>query len=407
MSSSTALPPLPPRTLHTHPFRLPWGVVLLSLLAFPVSWGLSLTAAMDDSRLVLLAGVVFCSAVVPLAYFAVVRGVPAGRDVYFYVFCVFAFTSMVDLILAFTIEGTTSVLRFYLDEGERYLRTPHGLWINAWDGTFHYACYVLLTGLLLRAGHSYSDALFRSVGLLWSGSILNSMIVLFVGSATGHHAQHIKPSYLLNIPYALFPAIFLYRILQARPQAKGKGADGSVSVRKPLWQWLVDVPLLVLIATSICLSVVRALCVLRSSLPLAVRYASSSGEAHLLDPSAYPTLQMLVYAFYLLPFLAWAALRLGDPTMRPHESDAAFRDWSIFALGAVLQGSFSYVGAALHQGRAYPTEQWLPQSTKNPQAWTVFVAANTLLLLTPLLIVARNYMLARSTAVVQQRVKAQ
>jgi hypothetical protein len=411
LSASPPPPPLPPRT-HLPALRFPWGVVLLSLLAYPVSWLLSLTAAMDDARLVLLAGIVCCTAIAPLAYLLVVRGVPAGRDVYFYVFTIFAFTSMVDLLLALTIDGHTHVLRFYLAEGERYLSTAHGLWINAWDGTFHYTCYLLLTSMLLRARHSYSDTRFRFVGLLWSGSILNSMIVLFVGSAVGNHAHHIKPSYLLNIPYALFPSIFLYRILQARPDAASVGTAVVTTAapkaqRKPRWHWLLDVPLMALTFACMSLCVIRALSVLRSTLPLAELYSTPSwGEAHLHDESAYPVLQMLIYAFYLLPYFVWAMVRLGNPWMtngdaaaEASEASAAssFRDWTVVALGAVLQGGFSYVGAALHQGSAYESRLWRGQNMKDIHPFLVFVAANALMVLTPLLILLRIH-LVRSTA---------
>lgn len=405
--------------------RIPWVVILVSLLAFPVAYLLSLTSAMDDSRLVLAAGVVFCGAMVPLTY-PLVRSVPAGRDVYFYVFTVFAFTSLIDLLLALTIDGRTPVLLFYLREGEVYLSTPHGLWINVWDGTFHYACYLLLTAMMLRPAHSYACTRFRAVALVWAGSILNSMIVLFVGSAVGTHAHHIKPSYLLNIPYALFPTIFLVRVLQARPAptataphaAKSKPTSAAVapSIRKPMWHWLLDVPLLSLLCLCACVCVVRALVVVRSRLPLAAWYGREA-EAHLLDSNAYPTLQMLNYAFYLLPFLCWAALHVWagpadaqSASASAHDvaATACFRDWSLFAVGAVLQGTFSYVGAALHQGGAFQFKEWAAQSTQ-PDAWNCFVVVNALLLLTPILVCARMHMRSPSSAQQQQqaRVKAQ
>ena len=393
---------------------VPWGVVLVSLLAFPVSYALSLCSAMEDARLVFLAGVLACTAIVPLTYYCVVRG-EQRRDAYFYIFTMFAFTSMVDLALALTIDGHTDVLLFYLAQGEVYLTTAHGLWINLWDGSFHYLCYLVLSACLSRRGLPRGEVLqgglVRTVGLLWAGSILNSMICLFVASAVGSHAHHIKPSYLLNIPYALLPGVFLWRLLQARPTAVSAPSSTpsstsvvAISERKPLWLWLVDVPLLVLVFLSGCLCVVRLLVVLRSGLGAARLYGADL-EAHLLDPAAYPTLQMATYAFYGLPYLGWASVRIwrGVPAPAPAPSSTAnakvnataeveaaqsFRDWTLVAIGALLQGTFSYVGAALHQGSAFQSSEWIPQSRAAAPLAT-FVAANALLLLTPILILAR------------------
>jgi len=171
---------------------------------------------------------------------------------------------------------------------------------------------------------------------------------------------------------------------------------------------LLDVPLMALIFACMSLCVIRALSVLRSTLPLAELYSTPSwGEAHLHDESAYPVLQMLIYAFYLLPYLVWAMVRLGNPWMMTNgdvvvgasdsATSASFRDWTVVALGAGLQGGFSYVGAALHQGSAYESRLWRGQNMKDNHPFLVFVVANGLMVLTPLLILLR-IQLVRSTA---------
>lgn len=365
----------------------PVGVFLLTLCAFPVCELLNRSHAMEDARLVFLAGVVFCLSLVPVAYLGVVRGVPAGRDVYFYVFTVFGFTAIVDFVLALTIDGHVDAMAFYCKEGEVYLTTAHGLWINVWDGTFHYACYLMLTALLLRPSHSYSDSsVFRTVGLVWAGSILNSMIVLFAGSAIGLHAPEIKPSYLLNIPYALFPAVFLYRVMQARPTSEAATGQSVVTSRKPLSAWLLDVPLLGLLFLSCSLCIFRALVVLRSQLPLARVYGEQY-ETHLTDSAAYPLVQMLTYAYFLVPYLAYA----GVCTWRgvgSTDQQGRLTDWTKVALGALLQGTFSYTLAALHEGAAYPSKQHQYQTT-DPAAIRWFIGVNGLLLATPIAMLMR------------------
>lgn len=410
-SSDRQMPPQQNQSDRQPPLRFPWGVFFVSLFAFPVSYVLSLSSAMEDSRWVFVAGVGALTAMLPLTYLCVVRGSGSRRDIYFYIFTLFAFTSMVDLALALTIDGHTSLLLFYCREGEVYLTTAHGLWINYWDGSFHYACYLLLTVCLLR-GDSYAAPWFRVVGLIWGGSILNSMICLFTASAVGTHAQQIKPSYLLNIPYGLFPLIFVGRVWRARPETVLAETPASRlqldstrrDERKPLWVWPIDALLIVAAFLCSCICVLRALVVLRSRLPLAEHYGAAF-EPHLQDPTAYPTLQMLTYFFYLVPYLAWACLQLWSGVSAQPLLDAGaaarfrdatqldagsarFRDVTLLVVGALLQGSFSYVGAALHEGGAFPHKDWRRQSTEG-LAWWVFVGVNAVMLLTPILILVR------------------
>lgn len=363
----------------------PFGVVLVSLLAVPVCFALSLTRAMEDARLVFLAGVLICTSIAVPTYVLIVRrGAASASDVYFYVFVVFAFTAVVDLLLALAIDGRLDWLHFYCREGEVYLTTAHGLWINYWDGTYHYACYLTMTAMMLRVGHSYTCPRFRTVALLWAGSILNSMIVLFVGSAVGLHAPHIKPSYLLNIPYALFPGVFLYRVLQARPEGKMSETGRN---RKSACAWIIDIPLMALIFVTASLCIFRALVVLRSQLPAAAHYGTHI-ESHLLDSSAYPTIQMLTYAYLFVPYLVWSFVRVWRGFGSADGSNVPFIDGTKLAVGALLQGTFSYTLSAWREGGAYHSSERVSQTMEStPLAW--FVVVNACLLATPILLLAR------------------
>lgn len=56
------------------------------------------------------------------------------------VFGLFCWTGIVDLFIGLELNGFVSnFMGFYLLEGEPYLNTSHGMFINYWDGTVQYA----------------------------------------------------------------------------------------------------------------------------------------------------------------------------------------------------------------------------------------------------------------------------
>ncbi|KAK3604498.1 hypothetical protein CHS0354_001178 [Potamilus streckersoni] len=67
---------------------------------------------------------------------------------YIRVWSVFAFTSCVDLFIGLELDKFVSgFMEFYFRDGEPYLQTAHGTLINWWDGTGHYALYLILIAL--------------------------------------------------------------------------------------------------------------------------------------------------------------------------------------------------------------------------------------------------------------------
>jgi len=99
-------------------------VALLTLSAVPICFALKhLRALGDDHILVFLVGVVICTLIGGLGYSLVFVKLPpkVRRDPYLYFFTVFAFTAVVDVQLALNIDGVLDNLRFYLQEGEKYL----------------------------------------------------------------------------------------------------------------------------------------------------------------------------------------------------------------------------------------------------------------------------------------------
>ena len=63
-----------------------------------------------------------------------------------------------------------------------------------WDGTAHYALQLYLARATLLGQPC------RIAGLVWAGSIINSMPVLLLGGASGVYSADIKPSTALNAP---------------------------------------------------------------------------------------------------------------------------------------------------------------------------------------------------------------
>jgi hypothetical protein len=121
--------------------RVVIGVFLTSLTAIPVLHFLTFYIdTMENAVNNFLIGVVLCFLLIPIFYyFFIIRGLKNYKgSLFLYVFTIFAFTAIVDLVLAFTIDGYVSTMKYYLKYGEPYLNTTHGAFINYWDGTVHW-----------------------------------------------------------------------------------------------------------------------------------------------------------------------------------------------------------------------------------------------------------------------------
>lgn len=211
------------------------------------------------------------------------------------------------------------------------------------------------------------------------------MIVLFAGSAIGLHAKHIKPSYLLNIPYGLFPLIFTAKMFKSNSTTVN---HTEVKMKnRSILGFLFDLFLIVASFASIVICIFRVLVVVKSQLNIAEYYGTHI-ESHLFDSSAYPLVQMLSYAYYAVPFFCYSIVSLYSSNANGHH---LFVDLAIFFFGAYLQGTFSYVGAACHWSGAFPSDEWKPQNLKDDIPKTTFIAINSLLLITTALITSRAY----------------
>jgi hypothetical protein len=346
-------------------------VPLLSLGGIPICWALNGRSGLQSD--VALFGVALAICV---AFVAVTSAwlLPRGKSGYYYMFAFFAFTCMVDAVLAATAHGLTRWGNFYLAEGEVYLRSNHGGFINWWDATAHYACYLAFT-YWLAAGRSVGgDAAFRAVGCWWVGSIINSLIVFLPGGFIGRYGALVKPSYLLNVPYAAIPVAFAVRVLGQPAPAAGpvRGAAGA-----PLRQRPLDAAFALAFAAGALFCAFRALAALGAPAALFASYVARA-EPYLADTTRYPLLQALLYFFYLVPFFLAAVVH----AMRGGAAPRWLLDASVFAAGAVAQGQFAYLGGSLHDCGASCGDAagWRPVPAA---AWWPVLAANAALLLVP------------------------
>lgn len=311
------------------PRSVPVAIVLISLLAIPFSYAVAYLSFFHDNPGAVL-GVGVLALVLPavIAYLLVFRHMPDSvrKDPFLYIFTIFAFACVLDLMIGLTLMGYTDVMAWYFASGEPYLNTAHGMAINIWDGTVHYALYLLIA-YQMASGKSY-----RRAGLFWVGSMMGSGMVFLVSNLIGVFALHVEPSYLLNVPFMLVPIFIAWRIFaqQSDNVATSNGVAGAN-------KWALTLALL----TIASFSLFRLLVALNPDTGITSNWASV--EPYLQSPMAYPQLQITVYAFWIAPFCLIAALALWRTT------SIRLSHWSWIFAGVVCQGQFAHLIAGFSE----------------------------------------------------------
>lgn len=327
----------------------PAGPFLLSLTAIPVSYVVnSMSAASDPVAIAALGILVLLSLLVVLYYFA--QGNPP-QDPLFYVFAIFSFTSVIDLIIWLEEDGYISgFMAFYMKEGEPYLRTAHGMLICLWDGTVHYLLYLFMLAAISRGTN------YKAVGLFWLGSLLMSMLVFLPGNVIGKYGTEIRPAFILNVPYLFVPVwagIRIFRASHAFPKFSTEKVVAAQS--KGIFQRPVDMALVLYLLGAIVFTLFRGLLVLDCPTDSCFSYIYQY-EPYLRDPSAYSKVQMLVNMFYLLPFLCVSIYGLLIPGC------SWMLDWTLVFAGAIAQAQFAHMGSSVYHRTPYtyrvPQESW-------------------------------------------------
>lgn len=315
-----------------------WKIFIFSLSAVPVSMSANkmlkyLLRAGFHSGIIAIVGIATLTAYVSTIVLVCRASLTAKKihNPHFYVFSLFAFTSVIDMGIGLELNGYISeFLTEYLKSGEPYLMCPYGGMICYFDGVAMYLMYLVI---LYSISNNKS---YRSVGLYWAGTLINSMIVLLLGILLGKHG--VFPATSLNIPYLIFPVVVTWQLLQNRPKLQIKASYSSLT-KRPL-----DVFLIIGLVIVIAITLLRGLAVLDDKLPFVKLYLHEVEPILVYDdPCPFIKVQMLLYLFYFIPFQVLGIHGLITPGC------SWMQDVVLIYAGATAQGQFSHMLTAVHR----------------------------------------------------------
>ncbi|KAM7424413.1 hypothetical protein PAMA_000655 [Pampus argenteus] len=181
------------------------GVFVFSLMSIPICYLFNSLVYNNSAEAFFLAGCATLIILVISTRFMLKKKAPA--DPLFYVFAVYAFLSVVNLIIGLEQDNIIDgFVTFYLKEADPHINTAHGHMISYWDGCVHYLMY-----LLMIAAITWGDS-YRAIGLYWVGSFLMRAIVYILGNAVGKHGTQIGPLFFLHMLYISVSVWACFRI---------------------------------------------------------------------------------------------------------------------------------------------------------------------------------------------------
>ncbi|KAM8890040.1 transmembrane 6 superfamily member 2 isoform 2-T7 [Synchiropus picturatus] len=294
-----------------------------------------------------------------------------SRHSHHWVFTEFSFTCVIDLTSALEYDGFISgFMEFYRKTGEPYLGTAYAIMMCYWDGIAHFALYLVMISRIA------DRRAYRTVGLIWAGSLCANMSVFITGIVVGKYGSEIRPAFWLNFLFLVMPvlgAITLFTRSKDRPLIGGYNAQHAQSM-KLIWRPL-DLMLVILLLAAMGFTVLRGLAALDSPLGATSIYLRQY-EPYLKDPVGFPRVMMLHQFFYGLPVMGafiYGLLKPGCTWMS---------DWTVFFAGAMIQCQWAHIGGSLHPRTTAPFR--IPNVT-----FSSVLAANLLYTLTPVLVALR------------------
>ncbi|XP_029317720.1 transmembrane 6 superfamily member 1-like isoform X2 [Cottoperca gobio] len=288
------------------------GVFVLSLMSIPICFLFNSLIYSNSAEAFFFAG---CSTVIILAisvHFMFKKKAPV--DPLFYVYAVYAFFSVVNLIIGLEQDNIIDgFVTFYLREADPHINTAHGHMISYWDGCVHYLMY-----LLMIAAIAWGDS-YRAIGLYWVGSFLMRAIVYILGNTV----------------------VSVWACFRIFSQPSTRDTELTKAERKSLLHRPLDLLFVIYLIPAFAFCVFRGLVALDCSSKWCQGYTQQY-EPYMKDPSAYPKVQMLVSMLYSAPYYIITLYGLIVPGCE------WMPDLTLVHSGALAQAQFTHIGASLH-----------------------------------------------------------
>ncbi|XP_031162342.1 transmembrane 6 superfamily member 1 isoform X1 [Sander lucioperca] len=310
------------------------GVFVLSLMSIPICYLFNSLIYSNSAEAFFFAG---CSTVLILAISArFILKKKAPVDPLFYVYAVYTFLSVVNLIIGLEQDNIIDgFVTFYLKEADPHINTAHGHMISYWDGCVHYLIY-----LLMIAAITWGDS-YRAIGLYWVGSFLMRAIVYILGNAVGKYGTHVSPLFLLHMLYISVSVWACFRTFSQPSTRDAQFPSIQEAERKCLLHRPLDLLFIIYLILAFAFCVFRGLVVLDCSSKWCQVYTQQY-EPYLKDPSAYPKVQMLLSMLYSGPYYIITLYGLMVPGCE------WMPDLTLVHSGALAQAQFTHIGASLH-----------------------------------------------------------
>ncbi|XP_042174755.1 transmembrane 6 superfamily member 1 isoform X2 [Oncorhynchus tshawytscha] len=279
------------------------GVFILSLTPIPISFFFNSLIYTNSIETVFFAGSTTVLILAISACFLFKKKAP--KDPLFYVFAVYAFLSVVNLIIGLEQDSIIDgFITFYLKNADPYINTAHGHMISYWDGCVHYLMYLHMVAAITW-GASY-----RAIGLYWVGSILMRVIVYIPGNVVGKYGTQLSPLFLVHMLYVVVSVWACFRVFSQSTTRQAR----TMSINEVQRTTLVERPLDFLFV--IYLVPATFFCVFRGLMIVNMLYSG-------------PYYIIALYGL-LVPGCEWMP------------------DLTLVHSGAIAQAQFSHIGASLH-----------------------------------------------------------
>lgn len=325
--------------------RLVFGALAMLVQFAPLALGVFwLFPELAENELVLLAVAGLLLVLVGGVMAITFQLLKVRMDALSFGFTLVTFTAYLGLFLAAALGMEHFPLgKFYLVHAEKYFACAFGFSAILWDGTFHFVVQFTLAYL------SLTQQGFHYWGLIWAGSIINSMFPLLVGAFLGPYSHEIGLATWLNAPYVVFPVAVIVYLMQSR---RSESSHVAVNNRSP-----VDALVIVFHLAMPMVHLIRVLAVLGSRHWLAswwiARVEPIWGVGHTLDVDdqqdlAFLTAQAVQFAWWFTPVHLFAAYELVQRTRTNLRRAGGMEvDLSALLVGAYLQSTACVVGSSV------------------------------------------------------------